>query len=279
MLKVRIGNELILLNLLVLALIIAIILFPSNALRIALGLLFLLFFPGYTLMAAIFPKREGIDAIERIALSFGMSIAIVPLVGLILNYTPWGIRLEPVLYSVSSFIFVTSIIAWVRRRRLPERNRFGIEFQLILPSWNRSVGDRVLLVVLVTAILGALGTLGYAVAKPKVEESFTEFCILGLSGKVADYPKEVKVSGEGKVIVGIVNHEQEVVSYRIEVKIDGVKNNEVRPVVLAHKQRWEGIVSFVPDNIGDNQKVEFLLYKNAEDKASYKLHLWLDVTQ
>jgi uncharacterized membrane protein len=57
-------------------------------------------------MIALFPKREKMGGIERIALSFGMSLAVVPLLGLILNYTPWGIRLESILYSVASFIFI-----------------------------------------------------------------------------------------------------------------------------------------------------------------------------
>lgn len=119
--KIKIRNELIPLNVLVVVLIIAIIFFPSNALRIVLGLPFVFFFPGYALMAALFPGKKGINTIERIALSFGISIAIVPLIGLILNYTRWGIRLEPVLYSVASFIFIASIVAWLRRRRLPEQ--------------------------------------------------------------------------------------------------------------------------------------------------------------
>ena len=58
----------------------------------------------------------------------------VPLVGLILNYTPWGIRTEPVLYSITLFIFITSIIAWLRRGQLPEPERFGVEFQMRLPG-------------------------------------------------------------------------------------------------------------------------------------------------
>ena len=29
-----------------------------------------------------------------------MSLAVVPLVGLVLNYTPWGIRLDPVFASL-----------------------------------------------------------------------------------------------------------------------------------------------------------------------------------
>src|SRR5699024_12451412 len=39
------------------------------------------------------PRRAGsIDGIERVALSFGLSIAITPLIGLLLNFTPFGIR-------------------------------------------------------------------------------------------------------------------------------------------------------------------------------------------
>lgn len=113
-----------LLNLLTVALIVAIFLITSNAARIVLGLPFVLFFPGYVLILALFPRKDGMGGIERAALSFGLSIAVVPLIGLILNYTPWGIRLEPVLYSLASFIFVMSLIAWLRMRWLLEEERF-----------------------------------------------------------------------------------------------------------------------------------------------------------
>ena len=279
-LKIKIRNELIPLNLLVLVLIIAIIFFPSNVLRIILGLPFLIFLPGYTFMAALFPRRAGLDAIERIALSCVTSIAIVPLIGLIINYTPWGIRLEPVLYSVSAFIFTTSIIAFLRRSQLPEQERFGIEFQWRLPILGRSRWDRVLSITLVIAILGTVGTLGYVIAKPKLGQRFTEFYILDLSGKVVDFPRELKVGKEQKVIMGIVNHEHEAVNYRVEVRIDGVKNNEVGQVVLDNEQEWEEIVSFTPDKVGDNQKVEFLLYKNQKVEPYLKpLQLWVSVAE
>ena len=117
--RLRIGNEFISLNVLVIVLVASIILSPSNILRIILGIPFLLFFPGYALAAALFTKGRGMDAVERVALSFGLSIAVVPLIGLILKYTSWGIRLETVLYSVASLIFITSVIAWVRRRVAP----------------------------------------------------------------------------------------------------------------------------------------------------------------
>ena len=68
--------------------------------RTILGLFLILFIPGYSLIAALFPKKGDLDGIERAALSFGLSIAVTPLIGLALNYTPWGIRLTPILISL-----------------------------------------------------------------------------------------------------------------------------------------------------------------------------------
>ncbi|MEM4237679.1 MAG: ribosome recycling factor, partial [Candidatus Nitrosocaldaceae archaeon] len=73
--------------------------------RIIIGGIFVLFVPGYALISMLFSKH---DTVERIALSIGVSLAIVPLIGLILNYTPLGIRLDPVVTILS--IFSTSVI-------------------------------------------------------------------------------------------------------------------------------------------------------------------------
>ena len=97
--RARAWTDLIVINLLVLVLVIIILLSPSNVLRIILGIPFVLFFPGYILMAALFPRKESMDNVQRVALSFGMSIAVVPLIGLVLNFTPWGITLETTLGS------------------------------------------------------------------------------------------------------------------------------------------------------------------------------------
>lgn len=275
---IKLGNGLIPLNLLVVILILATIFFPSNVLRIILGIPLLLFFPGYSLLVALFPKKEGLGGIERVALSFILSIAVVPLVGLILNYTPWGIRLEPILYSVASFVFITSIIAWLRHRRLFESERFAIKFQMTIPSWGKGAWERVLTITLVVAILGALGMLGYILATPKEKEAFTEFYILGQGGKAVDYPIDLKLGAESKVTVVIVNHEGKQVSYRVEVVIGSKKSGEAGPVVLVNEQKWEGKVGFVTEMLGENQKIELLLYKSGEVEPYLgPLYLWVNV--
>jgi uncharacterized membrane protein len=104
-------------NILTLILILIIAFLPINFLRIILGLPMVLFFPGYVLLAALYPRKESLGNAERFVLSFGVSIAIVVLIGLALNYSPWGITLYPILISIFIFIFVISAIAWYRQRR------------------------------------------------------------------------------------------------------------------------------------------------------------------
>ena len=95
----------------------------ESPVRIILGLPLVLFLPGYALIAALFIRKDDLDAIERIALSFGLSIAVSPLLGLGLNYTPFGIRLTPILIVLSVFTISLALGACVRRSRIPEADR------------------------------------------------------------------------------------------------------------------------------------------------------------
>ena len=45
----------------------------ETPIRIILGLPLVLFLPCYSLIAALFPRKDDLDGIERIALSFGLS--------------------------------------------------------------------------------------------------------------------------------------------------------------------------------------------------------------
>jgi len=280
-LRVKSENELAAISILSVLLIIIIAFLPSNPLRIVLGLPFILFFPGYTLIAALFPKKADLGSIERVALSFGLSIAVVPLIGLILNYTPWGIKLYPILVSITLFILVTSGAAWYRRHKLPEEERLSISFNVTLPRWAAMSGwDKVLSIVLVVSILGAIGALAYVIMTPKAGEKFTEFYILGLDGKAANYPTELTVGEEGKVILGIVNHEHEdELTYRVEILIDGEGNSTISPPALDHGVKWEDEVGFVPQKAGGNQTVKFILYKQGEEEVYHSVYLRLNVKE
>ncbi len=275
--RIKLGNGLIPQNILIILLIIIIVLAPSIVVRVILGLPLVLFFPGYSLILALFPKKHQIDSIERVALSFGLSIAVVPLIGLILNYTSLGITLYTTLYSVAGFIFAMSLIAWLRSRRLDNSERFNIEFEIGRPTRSGNKWDKALSLVLVVAILAAISVLGYVLATPKVGEKFTEFYILGPEGEAADYPTTLSVGEQAVVMLGIVNREQGIVDYRVEIVIDGTAFNEIGIITLENEGKWEELVTFSANHSGNDQKVEFLLYRDGQSEVYRSIHLWIDV--
>jgi hypothetical protein len=112
--------------------------FPLVYVRYVLGTIFVLWLPGYAFIKALFPQNlpfakalarlsdtseKELDAIERIALSLGMSIALVPIVGLLLNYTPWGIRLTPIVLSLLALTTILSTTGIIREHqtRAPQK--------------------------------------------------------------------------------------------------------------------------------------------------------------
>jgi uncharacterized membrane protein len=160
-----------------------------SPIRIILGLPLVLFLPGYALIAALFIRKDDLDGIERIALSFGLSIAISPLLGLGLNYTPFGIRLTPILMVLSVFTIALAIGACARRSGIPERDRFVVEFRTFFKSIKESFKaadtntDKILTAVLIISISLAISVTVYVIVTPKEGEKFTELYVLGSSAR------------------------------------------------------------------------------------------------
>ncbi len=239
------------------------------ALRLILGLLYLMFFPGYALVAALFPGRHDLPAVQRLTLSLILSLAAVSLVILILNWTPWGVRLEPTLLSVTLLIGAACSVASFRRSRLPPQDRFAPHVDVTLPGWSATpVLEKTAMTALALSILLAVGTVLYFLARPKVTERYTEFYVLGAGGSLEGYPLEA-VEGEPVVVVlGIVNAEHEHVHYRVERDVSGGERAEMARIELADGQRWEEPLAFsmsLPEGHSDAcylEKLTFLLYKD-----------------
>ncbi|WP_306059810.1 DUF1616 domain-containing protein [Natronococcus wangiae] len=223
----------------------------ETSLRVPLGLAFALFVPGYVFVAALFPEagesptadqpddadedelfadalfRSGIDGIERVALAFGLSIAIVPLIGLALNFTPWGIRLTPIMVSLSGFTIGATAVAAHRRWELPAEERFQVPYrewywagrtELLEPETRL---DGALNVMLVLSIVLAVGVVGFAVVSPPQGEQFSAIYVLTEDDDgelVADgYPTEFTQGESEEIVVGVDNHEHETTDYTVVV--------------------------------------------------------------
>ncbi len=86
-----------------------------RATRYVVGSIFVLFLPGYATLEALYPGEGDLSPLERLALSLGLSLAIVPLIGLALNYSPWGIRLKPIAASLAAYTTALLLVAAYRK--------------------------------------------------------------------------------------------------------------------------------------------------------------------
>lgn len=248
--------------------------------RVLLALPLLLFIPGYCVIAALFPKDGDINLIERFTLSVGLSIAIVPLIGLGLNFTPWGIRLEPVLISVSLFTLLMVLVAFYTRSALPHDEQFRILFRRASSAVReggapagKSRFDRLCGVVLALAILVTIATAIYVITVPREGEPFSAFFILGNNRTAMDYPDWIIVGRDYPMFVGVENHEYRDTRYTVETwmlltEFDNVTNStRIRAmdpgdrliISLAHNQ-----TTIIPYNLSVNRtgynRMEFLLF-------------------
>jgi hypothetical protein len=96
--------------------------YPLIYIRYILGAIFVLYLPGYSLIKLLFPEKE-LDTIERTALSMGMSLALVPITGLILNYTPWGIRTTPITLSIITLTIILATAAIIREHQTKQQSQ------------------------------------------------------------------------------------------------------------------------------------------------------------
>jgi len=246
-------------------------------------------------------QRSGIDGIERVALSFGLSIAIVPLLGLVLNFTPWGIRLTPIMLTVSGFTLVATGVAARRRAVLPVDERFSVPYQTWIHAGREELFepdtrlDGVLNIVLVASILLAVGSVAFAVAVPPQGEQFSEFYILTEDDDgelVADGYPTTFVTGESEsVVVGIGNNEHETTDYSVVVELQAVEHRENETITqtnndtdtetapqnetvvvdrerlgelsttLAHNETFQQPHELRPTLTGEDLRVQYLLYR------------------
>ena len=95
-----------------------------GAFRIVFGAVYVLFLPGFLISYILFNKtkefevenKEGIDWIERIALSFALSIAIVPLAVFYLNLIGIKISLLNTTLIILGIILISLGILYYRNK-------------------------------------------------------------------------------------------------------------------------------------------------------------------
>lgn len=137
--------------------------------------------------------------------------------------------------------------------------------------------DKVVSLILLILLAASIVAVIYITVNPQSGEKFTEFYILGENGKAGNYPSNLTMGETGNLTMGIVNREQNTTNYDLVVQLNGAKlyNNTF---TLAKNETKEIPLNFTATNQGQNQKMEFLLYKLPNYTNVYRsLNLYINV--
>lgn len=95
----------------------------ESPLRVVVGLAFLLVAPGYATVAALFPDPPGadpgLDRLERVVLAAGVTLALIPLLGLAVALSPVPFGTTAVLATVVGATLLGLAVAVWRRPQYP----------------------------------------------------------------------------------------------------------------------------------------------------------------
>ncbi len=238
--------------------------------------------PGYVLTVAVFPTDDRIDWFERLALSLGLSIAVVPLLGLILSFTPIGIGFESTVVSILAFSTAVGILAYIRRMQVLTLGRRSSPSPLKIPKWRDFSGqEKALAAGLSIAVVLSSIVLITALLTSTPEERITEFGILGPGGELGGYPTSLNVSEVGSLIIFVRNHEAQTVNYAIRVDLihleelaNGTREIDRTSVALFNLTLLDGGEWVRSYNFSISApglwKIEFLLFRDGDMVRVYR---------
>ena len=255
--------------------------------RLAIGVIFIFFVPGYWFQAVLFPWISDINAIERIGISLGLSVAVISLLALLLDLLPLGLRLWPILISEMGTTLLIALFATWQRMHLGVGQAYSIELywrqNLCLKS-QLGFERGILIFFAIILILPGVPLAWNIFASPP-DSFMTEFYILNQEQKAENFPRSALPGETLQVYMGITNIEREERTYTVEVWVKDPWNPDHRilvktygPFSLRRGQTIEFPVKWEIPWAGQDMRVDFLLFLENQTEEPYRaLRLFLDV--
>jgi uncharacterized membrane protein len=243
----------------------------ANVVRVAIAIGAVLFVPGYMSLAALYPHPEEVMPHERAALAFGFSLAVVSLVGLALNFSPWGIRAIPFMSALGLWDATACGVTILRRR-----GRARISGTVSAPAAARLRATRLVLpaACLAAAALGAAAVVAL-LGTPR-QEQFTEFYLQSPAGSFP-LPGPMLVNGAVSVRLTVANREGSAQRYRIEPGLGERRLPSIEVGGLRDGAAWERVLSFQADTTTGRTTLRFDLYRGSEAKPFRSLALQMEI--
>ena len=242
------------------------------AVRLLPGLAATLVLPGYAMSVALFPDRD-FNTAERLAISFGLSLALIVVVSILISWTPWGFRSAPLTLGLAGTTVGLCVIAEWRRQRTPARPS-GLVLPQERPTLRPSLNSVPFPLVTLVFLLALAGSgVALAVFPPA---RVTEFYALGADGLAENYPHRVVAGRPSALAVGIVNGEGRPTRFRVSVMLDGQTVGAAGPITLDDRGVWRGNLDFAVPVVGSGQELEAVLFKGDSVEPYRLLRLWVD---
>lgn len=281
----------------------------GGVLRLVVAMPLVLFLPGYALVSALYPAADaelnamgpfdakpgrrgprspdGLDATARFTFSVVSSAAVVPLVALAVNFSPWGLSLLPLVGGVAAVTAALLFVAAARRYVLDPARRFELTTDSV-PSllftrgdghrFNSSVWDaRAPNVALAVGVLVLVSSVGYAAVNPPTPDHYTEFSVqagdAGLPSKEV-YDASLQAGEPQPLGLAVENHEGESTSYTIVAQLQRVDYRNGTAAILAEKdagardvtvdagERRNVTLDVTPRLTGDDLRLVVYLYRD-----------------
>lgn len=262
--------------------------------RAVVGVPLLVFLPGYALLALLFPARRdpgdvaarGLDVVQRVGLSVGLSVALVVLLGIALDRSPWGVQQGPVLGALAGLTVLLALLALRARVRLPPEQRPAMP-RLAFPDWQRLARrERAIAAAALACLLASGAVAGYVLTRPPPAQAYTEFALLDAEGGTRALPTSLEPGEQAQVLLRVVSHEGRFASFRVvaldQMVEDGNFSGAPRTLwegelSLQDGESWARAVDFTLDQ--GRHRLAFQLWRaDATEVAPYReLHLWVQV--
>ncbi|MDV2482110.1 DUF1616 domain-containing protein [Methanoculleus sp. Wushi-C6] len=134
--------------------------------------------------------------------------------------------------------------------------------------------EQVLSLLLIAAVLLATATTVYIVVNPQEGERFTEFYILGPTGKAANYPTEFMAGTPQTVIIGIGNHESRDITYTVQTfAVKSRFNGATNKSVIVSATPLDRFSVTVPNNRTVEQPYTFRIMDSDVDRLEFLLFM------
>jgi uncharacterized membrane protein len=217
------------------------------------------FAPGYALMSLLFPsnkvllldtllvKRQAVaqhvTGLERVALSFVLSITVVAISGIVLLRGLSDFTAESVGWELSIVTFGASILAYWARSRLPESDQMILSITLRGDSPKFSTAEKIMGVLIICVVMVSALTASGILGGQQGKEEYTEFFITGRDDDLSKLPSILNVSENGTITINLANHEGGETEYNITLGLSNDSSFTSYNVI-----DWNGNNTLVPDS-------------------------------